>query len=202
MSIATLKKKTHSANFRNHSGVGGFSLNSARRIDSHKGQQSSQSMMRGTGYKSAGINGPIVPIMSQYVNYDIEGVPRPTNKNTRGYLSHKLKWLSGGYPKNVVKSPKEIDYETYMAKLHLFKERASIPLSCCITDKNVVKSNVQQIPNYETYQKTKLLERNCLPLQSKDLHYPNWQQCNSARSICPQNKTYEEFLALVSCVNE
>ena len=199
MSIATLKKKTHSANFRNHSGVGGFSLNSARRIDSHKGQQSSQSMMRGTGYKSSGINGPIVPIMSQYVNYDIEGVPRPTNKNTRGYLSHKLKWLSGGYPKNVVKATEKMDYETYIAKLHLFKERPSIPLSCCITDKNVVKSNIQQIPNYDTYQKTKLLERNCLPLQTKDLHYPPSYQSSSKGCNTCHNQTYEEFLELVSC---
>jgi hypothetical protein len=200
MSIATLKKKTQSANYRNHSNaVGGFSLNSARRIDSHKGQQSSQTMMRGTGFKSAGIRGPIVPILSQYVNYDIEGVPRPTNKNTRAYLSYKLKWLSGGYPKNVVKSTERMDYETYMAKLHLFKERDAIPRSTCLD--NVAVSKDLSPSSYEIYQKTKLLERNCLPLKNKDLHYPPAYQCNSARSACHENTTYEEFLDLVSCTN-
>jgi hypothetical protein len=197
MSIATLKKKTQSANYRNHSNaVGGFSLNSARRIDSHKGQQSSQSMMRGTGFKSAGIRGPIVPILSQYVNYDIEGVPRPTNKNTRGYLSYKLKWLSGGYPKNVVKSTEKMDYETYMAKLHIFKEKPEIPRSTCL-DKVAVSKDLMP-PPYEIYQKTKLLERNCLPLKGKDTHYPPALQCNSSDSPCV-DITYSDFIEFVSC---
>ena len=198
MSIATLKKKTQSANYKNHSNAaGGFSLNSARRIDSHKGEQSFQSLMRGTGFKSAGIRGPIEPVMSQYVNYDIEGVPRPTNKNTRAYLSHKLKWLSGGYPNNVVKSTEKMDYETYMAKLHIFKERDGIPRSCFLDKVAVIKDTSPS--SYEIYQKTKLLERNCLPLKGKDMHYPPAFQCNSARSACHDNTTYDEFLALVSC---
>jgi len=199
MSIATLKKKTQSANYKNHSNnsAGGFSLNSARRIDSHKGQQSSQSMMRGTGYKSAGINGPIVPILSQYVNYDIEGVPRPTNMNTRGFLSHKLKWLSGGYPKNVVKSNEKMDYETYMAKLHKFRERESIPRSCCL-DK-VAVSKYLGPSSYEIYNKTTLLERNCLPLQTKDLPYPPTIQSSAGCLACNKTPTYEEFLESVTC---
>lgn len=199
MSIATLKKKTQSANYRNHSAnsAGGFSLNSARRLDSHKGEYSIQTMMRGDGYKSAGIRGAIVPVMSQYVNYDIEGVPRPTNKNTRGYLSHKLKWLSGGYPNNVVKATEQMDYETYMAKLHKFKPREGIPRSCCL-DKVAVSKDLQ-LPSYEIYQKTKLLERNCLPLQTKDLHFPpSYQSTSSGCNKC-HTQTYEEFLALVSC---
>lgn len=198
MSIATLKKKTQSANYKNHSNnTTGFSLNSARRIDSHKGQQSSQSMMRGTGYKSAGINGPIIPILSQYVNYDIEGVPRPTNMNTRGFLSHKLKWLSGGYPKNVVKSNEKMDYETYMAKLHKFRERESIPRSCCL-DK-VAVSKYLGPSSYEIYNKTTLLERNCLPLQTKDLPYPPTIQSSAGCLACNKTPTYEEFLESVTC---
>jgi hypothetical protein len=196
MSIATLKKKTQSNNYKNHSGVGGFSLNSARRLDGHKGQVSMQSLMRGTGYKSHGIDGPINIVQSQYVNYDIEGVPRPTNKNTRGYLSYKLKWLSGGYPKNVVKSMDRIDYETYMAKLHIFKEKTEIPRSLCL-DKVAVSKDLMP-PPYEIYQKTKLLERNCLPLKGKDMHYPPALQCNSSDSPCV-DLTYSEFIDLVSC---
>ena len=199
MSIATLKKKSQSTYYKNHSGVNGFSLNSARRLDGHKGQVSIQTLMRGPGYKSHGIDGPINIVQSQYVNYDIEGVPRPTNKNTRGYLSHKLKWLNGGYPNNVVKTKETIDYETYMAKLHLSKERSDgIPRSICL-DKTATAKDTTRM-SFEIYQKTKLLERNCLPLQGKDKHYPPFLQCNSADSACTGNLTYEEFLEMVTCV--
>jgi hypothetical protein len=158
-------------------------------------------MMRGTGYKSSGVNGIIIPVLSQYVNYDIEGVPRPTNKNTRGYLSHKLKWLNGGYPNNVVKSTLNIDYETYMAKLHIFKERDEMPRSCCLDNLNFgLKQNKTKLklPSYEIYQKTKLLERNCLPLKTKDLHYPPMLQSNTTCNSC-HKLTQEEYINLVSC---
>jgi hypothetical protein len=198
MSIATLKKKTYSNNYKNHSGVGGFSLNSARRVESHSGQTSIQTMMKGTGYKSAGMNGPSIITKSQYVNYDIPGVPRPTNKNNKALLAHKMRWLNGGYPNNVVKSRENIDYETYMAKLHVFKERSNvIPRSICL-DKTATAKDTSVQP-YEIYQKTKLFERNCLPLQGKDKHYPPFLQCNSADSACTGTLTYEEFLKMVTC---
>jgi hypothetical protein len=107
-----------------------------------------------------------------------------------------MRWLNGGYPNNVVKSMERMDYETYMAKLHLFKERPSVPRSCFL-DKVAVTKDLS-LPTYETYQKTKLLENNCLPLQAKDMHYPPAMQCNSSDSQC-YNMTYEEFLASVSC---
>ena len=198
MSIATLKKKTQSNNYRNHSGIGGFSLNSSRRVESHSGETSIQTMMKGTGYKSSGMRGPSTIVKSQYVNYDIPDVPRPTNKNNKALLSYKLKWLNGGYPKNVVKSTERIDYETYMAKLHLFTQRTyTIPRSGCLEKTAIAKDTTVQ--PYEIYQKTKLLERNCLPLQKKDLHYPPALQCNSSNSKCVNNLTYEEFLNTVSC---
>ena len=198
MSIATLKKKTYSNNYKNHSGVGGFSLNSSRRVESHSGETSTQTMMKGTGYKSAGMHGPSIITKSQYVNYDIPGVPRPTNKNNKALLAHKMRWLNGGYPNNVVKSKENIDYETYMSKLHVFKERSdAIPRSICL-DKIATAKDTSVQP-YEIYQKTKLFERNCLPLQGKDKHYPPFLQCNSADSACTGTLTYEEFLKMVSC---
>ena len=196
MSIATLKKKSQSTYYKNHSGVNGFSLNSARRLDGHKGQVSIQTLMRGPGYKSHGIDGPINIVQSQYVNYDIEGVPRPTNKNTRGYLSHKLKWLNSGYPNNVVKTTQKIDYETYMAKLHIFKEKPGIPRSFCL-DKVAVTKDLM-LPPYEIYQKTKLLEKNCLPLKGKDLHFPPTLQNTN---VCADlSLTHSEFIDIVSCL--
>lgn len=201
MSIATLKKKSQSTHYKNHSGVGGFSLNSARRVESHSGETSIQTLMRGTGYKSAGISSKsmINIVKSQYVNYDIPGVPRPTNKNNRALLSHKLKWLNSGYPNNVVKSIEKMDYETYMAKLRVFKENNAyvMPRSCFLN--KIATSKDLNPPSYEIYQKTKLLERSCLPLPVKDAHYPPALQCNSSNSKCVTNLTYEEYLAILTC---
>jgi hypothetical protein len=198
MSIATLKKKAK-YNYSNHSGPNGFSLNSARRLDSNK--DSIQTLMRGTGYKSSGMTGTINVVKSQYVNYDIPGVPRPTNKNNRGLLSHKLRWLSGGYPNNVVKTTNnnkpEMGYETYMAKLHLIKKDIINQCSRCTENKDVAKDLVP--PSYEIYLKTRFLEKKCLPLPLKDSHYPPFIPCNSAQSNCINNFTYEEYLDTLTC---
>jgi hypothetical protein len=198
MSLATMKKKAQATSYRNHSGEGGFSLNSSRRVSSHSGDDAYQSLFRGTGRRGFGIppSGPQQVNQSHYANYDPYNTPRPTNKNNRALLNHKMRWLNGEYPNNVVKSMERMDYETYMAKLHLFKERPSVPRSCFLDKVAVIKDLT--LPTYETYQKTKLLENNCLPLQAKDMHYPPAMQCNSSDSQC-YNMTYEEFLASVSC---
>ena len=83
-----------------------------------------------------------------------------------------------------------------MAKLHMFKEKPEIPRSCCLDKVNVYKD--VNLPSYEIYQKTKLLENKCLPLQKKDMHYPPAMPCNSANSPCVTT-TYDEFIKLVSC---
>ena len=168
-------------------------------MDFHK--ESIQTLMKGDGYKSSGMSGTMNIVKSQYVNYDIPGVPRPTNKNNKALLSHKLRWLYGGYPNNVVKSTNhtkpEMGYETYMAKLHLIKKDVINQCSRCVENKDVAKDLVP--PSYEIYLKTRLLERSCLPLPKKDSHYPPFIPCNSAKSNCINNLTYEEYLATLTC---
>ncbi len=83
-------------------GMFGFSLNSSRRVESHSGQQSIQTRFIGETPFGQG-TGRSTIVKSQYVNYDPYNIPRPTPKNTRGYLSHILRGTNGVYPLNVVK---------------------------------------------------------------------------------------------------
>ena len=198
MSLATLKKKTQSNNYKNHSGVNGFSLNSSRRVESHSGETSIQTLFRGSAPRGSGVT-PIPPqeiVQSQYTNADPYDTPRPTNKNTRGYLSHKMRWLHGGYPMNVVKHMKPRDYETYLNELKNKDEGPVIEKSACMGNQTTSK-DLSGL-TYEIYQKTKLLENNCLPLPLKDAHYPPDFQCNSSDSQC-YNITLEEFKAKNEC---
>lgn len=198
MSLATMKKKTQANNYKNHSNIGGFSLNSSRRVESHSGETSIQTLFRGSAARGTGVT-PLQPqfiVQSQYNNADPYDTPRPTNKNTRGYLSHKMRWLNGGYPMNVVKSMKRVDYETYVNDLKNKNNGPVIEKSDCMC-KETTSKDLSGL-SYEIYQKTKLLENNCLPLPPKDAHYPPNFQCNSSDSQC-YNITLEEFQAKNEC---
>ncbi len=189
-----MKKKTQTVNYKNHSSIYGFSLNSSRRVEAHSGETSIQTLFRGTGIRGTGVT-PLQPqfiVQSQYNNADPYNTPRPTNKNTRGYLSHKMKWLNGGYPMNVVKHKKGHDYETYLDELKN-KNKTTGPViekSNCMNNRTTSK-DLSGL-SYEIYQKTNLLLNNCLPLPPKDAHYPPDFQCNSSNSVC-YNVTLEEF---------
>ena len=195
-----MKKKTQANHYKNHSGIGGFSLNSSRRVESHSGETSIQTLFRGSVPRGTGVT-PLQPqfiVQSQYNNYDPYDTPRPTNKNTRGYLSHKMRWLNGGYPMNVVKHMTRVDYETYLNELKN-KNKSTGPViekSTCMG--NQTNSKDLSGLSYEIYQKTKLLENNCLPLPPKDAPYPPNFQCNSSDSAC-YNISLEEFQAKNTC---
>ena len=198
MSLATMKKKTQANNYKNHSSIGGFSLNSSRRVESHSGETSIQTLFRGSAARGTGVT-PLQPqsiVQSQYNNADPYDTPRPTNKNTRGYLSHKMRWLNGGYPMNVVKSAKIVDYELYINDLKNKGNGQVIEKSACMGN----KTNSKDLSglSYEIYQKTKLLENNCLPLPLKDAHYPPYYQCNNTCSEC-YDITLEEFKEKNTC---
>jgi len=115
MSITTLKKK-HSAMY-NISGGTGFSLNNSRRVESHSGEQRTQTSMRGLGYRGHGRCdfSNVVPINSNYVNYDPFNQGAISVKNTRGMLATRFKWINGTYPAATVQSLDTPTYESYYA---------------------------------------------------------------------------------------
>ena len=116
MSITTLKKK-HSAMY-NISGGTGFSLNNSRRVESHSGEQRSQTSMRGLGYRGHGRGNfnNVVPIKSNYVNDDPFDKGAISVKNTRGMLATRFKWINSPYPASTYQSLETPTYEEYYAK--------------------------------------------------------------------------------------
>lgn len=198
-------------------GMFGFSLNSSRRVESHSGDESIQTRFIGETPFGQG-SGPSTIVKSQYVNYDPYNIPRPSPKNTRGYLSHKLRGINGVYPLNVVKSKQSTDYETYMAKKHLKKSDSVYPKSRCLSAPDsaniinnggkscskVVYFSKDTVPlSYETYLKRNVLINNCIPLPPSKEHYPPWinntcKNCVGCNN-CNDPLTLEEFQAQADC---
>ena len=198
-------------------GMFGFSLNSSRRVESHSGETSIQTRFIGETPFGQG-QGRSTIVKSQYVNDDPYNKPRPTPKNTHGYLSHKLRGINGVYPLNVVKNKPNTDYETYMAKKHLKKSDSVYPKSLCISSpasadimnkggkscSRVVYFSKDTTPlSYETYLKTNLLINHCIPLPPSKEHYPPWigRSCSKCAGCgdCDSHITLEEFQAQANC---
>jgi hypothetical protein len=210
-------KREAKESYRNSNGMFGFSLNPSRRVESHSGETSIQTRFIGeTPFGQS--NGDSTIVKSQYVNYDPYNTPRPTPKNTRGYLSHKLKGINGVYPLNVVKSKQNTDYETYMAKKHLKKTDSVYPKSRCLSSpasadilnnggkscsKTVYFSKDPAPMSYETYLKTNLLLKQCIPLPPSKEHFPPWinNTCKNCVGCgnCKTKITLEEFQAQAEC---
>ena len=198
-------------------GMFGFSLNSSRRVESHSGETSIQTRFIGDTPFGQG-QGRSTIVKSQYVNDDPYNTPRPTPKNTHGYLSHKLRGINGVYPLNVVKNKPTTDYATYMAKKHLKKTDSVYPKSICISSpasadimnrggkscSRVVYFSKDTTPlTYETYLKTNLLINHCIPLPPSKEHYPPWigRSCSKCAGCgdCDSHITLEEFQAQAAC---
>ena len=215
-SNANMKREVKES-YRNSGGMFGFSLNSSRRVESHSGETSIQTRFIGeTPFGQS--QGRSTIVKSQYVNDDPYNTPRPTPKNTHGYLSHKLRGINGVYPLNVVKSVKNTDYETYMAKKHLKKSDSVYPKSRCLSStastdilnnggkscSKVVYFSKDTTPmTYETYLKTNLLINHCIPLPPSKEHYPPWinNTCKNCVGCgeCNTQITLEEFKARANC---
>ena len=210
-------KREVSESYRNSNGMFGFSLNSSRRVESHSGETSIQTRFIGETPFGQG-QGRSTIVKSQYVNDDPYNTPRPTPKNTRGYLSQKLKGINGVYPLNVVKNKPTTDYATYMAKKHLKKSDSVYPKSRCISSTDsadiinnggkscsrVVYFSKDTTPlSYETYLKTNLLINHCIPLPPSKEHYPPWvnntcKKCGGCEN-CITPLTLEEFQTRANC---
>ena len=208
MSITTMKRKSDAS--RNISGKsnGGFSLNNPRRVDAHHGVVSTQTKMRGLGYKGHGGKlgtFPINPIKSQYSNtYDPYVGPRPSVKNTAGMLSELLRCCDP-----VVQQTSAWDGETYVAYLKMTATKPDVcdetyleqSGSCSST--NCKQYNYVKPPqmDYDTYYKSVFLNKNGIPLAAGSEHYP--PMVSRVRSGCGSGNytglTYEEFKALKSC---
>ncbi len=215
-SNANMKREVKES-YHNSNGMFGFSLNSSRRVESHSGETSIQTRFIGeTPFGQS--QGRSTIVKSQYVNYDPYNTPRPTPKTTHGYLSQKLKGINGVYPMNVVKSVKNVDYETYMAKKHLKKSDSVYPKSRCLstpdsadvinnggkTCSKVVYFSKNTAPlSYETYLKTNLLMNHCIPLPPSKEHYPPWINYTCKNCVgcanCNTPLTLEEFQAQAKC---
>uniref|UniRef100_A0A6C0JMY9 Uncharacterized protein n=1 Tax=viral metagenome TaxID=1070528 RepID=A0A6C0JMY9_9ZZZZ len=195
-------------------GMFGFSLNSSRRVDSHSGETSIQTRFIGETPFGQG-QGRSTIVKSQYVNDDPYNTPRPTPKNTQGYLSHKLRGINGVYPLNVVKNKPTTDYATYMAKKHLKKTDSVYPKSRCINSAEVLNNGGKSCSkvvyfskdttpmSYDTYLKQNLLINHCIPLPPSKEHYPPWvnKTCTKCTgcSNCTTDITLEEFKAQAEC---
>lgn len=160
MSIATLKKKSGATQFARIS-AGSFSLNSSRRLEGHHQEPQYQTPFRGAGPRGHGgpNNGEAI-IKSQRVNYDPFNEPRASIKSNRANIS-KLMWT-----KPVVKNTGARNYGTYYT---------TINATCDVIEKNGGKCETgytkQLTPlSYEEYQKTTLLNNNCI--SSKNIHLP------------------------------
>ena len=152
MSIATLKKKSGATRFARISAGTPFSLNSSRRLEGHHQEPQIQSLFRGTGSRGTGVPDDVrINNQSQRVNYDPYDRQRPSIKSNQALVS-KLMW-----PKFVVKPMGARNYDTYYKTIN----------EACVIDKNGGTCNTGyaknlNLPSYEEYQKTKLLENNCI----------------------------------------
>jgi len=167
MSIATLKKKSGATQFARISAGSPFSLNSSRRLEGHHQEPQIQTPFRGAGPRGYG-NPSSVRIInqSQRVNYDPYDQQRPSIKSNQALIS-KLMW-----PKFIVKPMGARNYDTYYKTI---KENCTIENGGTCTTGYTKNMN---LPSYEEYQKTTLLDNNCIT--SENIHLPvagNGLQC-------------------------
>ena len=161
MSIATLKKKSGATQFARISANSPFSLNSSRRLEGHHQEPQIQTPFRGSAPRSAGVSGRVNDIiLSQRVNYDPYNQQRPSIKSNHSYIS-KLMW-----PKPIVKLTGARNYSTYYSTINATCNTIENNGGTCETGyaKNL------NLPSYEEYQKTTLLNNNCIT--SKNIHLP------------------------------
>lgn len=212
MSIVAMKRKSEAS--RNLSGKsnGGFSLNNPRRVESHSGETSIQTRMKGLGYVGhGGKNGkfPIRPVLSQYSNtYDPYTGARVSVKNNSGMLSDRLRCCvpvvqqasalhSSLYIKNLVTQTISRDTsENNSGKAPVCSD--GISTKTYNKQLNYVKPPPM---DYESYYRTRFLTNHCLPLPPGKEHYPPMVSRN--RNGCATGSyvgiTYEQFKAMKAC---
>lgn len=217
MSIVALKRKTQAQSNQSGKSNGGFSLNNPRRVDSHSGEQRTQTAMRGLGYKGHGGccgNFPINLVKSQYINVDPYNTPRKSTMNTQGMISTSYKWINRPYPystfQQVVGSR---GYEIYQKELkQSLKEKQNlcdgvvveVSGTCNNSCSGINKRSgtfVKDLQNdYNLYYNSgKFLYRKGLPLSPSKEHYP--PPINNAVNIFTPvvNFTYRQFLDSKKC---
>lgn len=128
MSIVTMKRKSHATHFKiSHNKDFNLNGNRHQRSSSFVGGSSSFANStvrtpfkgahpRGHGTCCGKYNGNV--INSHYCSTaPVSNVGKKSVKNTKGYLSRKNVWLTGGYPKFVVQPQSKSDYKTYYEKI-------------------------------------------------------------------------------------
>lgn len=216
MSIVALKRKAQAQSNQSGKSNGGFSLNSSRRVESHSGEQKTQTSMKGLGYKgNGGCCGkyPINLVKSQYINVDPYNKPRKSTMNTNGMITTSYKWINRPYPYSTVQQAiTNIDgYEQYykQIKISLAEKQklcngVSEPSGTC---NNACSGNrrtgtfVKDLQNdYNRYYNSgRYLYKKGLPLSPEKEHYPP-PLSNSKNTFVPVvNFTYRQFLDRKTC---
>ncbi len=217
MSIIALKRKTY-AQQNLSSKNGGFSLNNPRRVDSHSGEQKTQTSMRGLGYKgNGGCCGkfPINLVKSQYINIDPFEGPRKSTMNTKGMMDTKYKWINRPYPYSTYQQVVgNRGYEIYQNELKLsLKEKQNlcngvqeISGTCnsgCNGDNKKTGTFVKDLQNdYNRYYNSgRFFYKKGLPLSPEKQHYP--PPINNATNVFTPvvNFTYRQFIERMQCNN-
>ncbi len=215
MSIVALKRKTQSQSNLSGKSNGGFSLNNPRRVDSHSGEQRTQTAMRGLGYKGhGGCCGkfPINLVKSQYINVDPYNKPRKSTVNTRGLIDTKYKWINRPYPYSTVQQciTNVNGYEQYYKELKLsLAEKQKLCNgtttdnggSCNTCTNNKSGTFVKDLQNdYNRYYNSgRFFYKKGLPLSPEKEHYPP-PLSNSNNTFVPVvNFTYRQFIDRVKC---
>jgi hypothetical protein len=215
MSIVALKRKSQAQSNQSGKSNGGFSLNNPRRVDSHSGEQRTQTAMRGLGYKgNGGCCGkyPINIVNSQYINVDPYNTPRKSTMNTQGMITTSYKWINRPYPYSTYQQVVgNRGYEIYQSELkQSLKEKqdlcngdTQINGSCnnsCSGNKRTgtfVKDLQNDYDHY--YNSGRLFYRKGLPLPPSKEHYPPPIN-NSVNIFTPVvNFTYRQFLERMTC---
>ena len=222
MSITTLKKK-HSAMY-NISGGTGFSLNNSRRVESHSGEQRSQTSMRGLGYRGHGRGNfnNVIPIKSNYVNDDPFDKGAISVKNTRGMLATRFKWINSPYPASTYQNLDTETYEGYYIKKVAGETKGDFCANTPQTDSGVCTnatnitsslhrksttacyqvSNFVKRPqtDYKNYYRTQFLNNNNLPTPPALQHYP--PKYSTSKHCCSELEkppSYADFLNRIKC---
>ncbi len=214
MSIVALKRKTIAQSNQSGKSNGGFSLNNPRRVESHSGEQRTQTAMRGLGYKgNGGCCGkyPIQLVKSQYVNSDPYNQPRKSTVNNRGLIDTKYKWINRPYPYSTVQQciTNVAGYEQYYKELRLsLAEKQKLCVgpteesgTCNTCTNKKTGTFVKDLHNdYNRYYNSgRFFYRKGLPLSPSKEHYPP-PLSNSNNTFVPVvNFTYRQFLDKQKC---
>jgi hypothetical protein len=202
MSISVLKRKSQA---RNVSGKpnGGFSLNNPRRVDAHANEPSSQTKMRGLGYKGHGGHlgaFPVRPVMSQYINLDPMSGPRESVLSNHAQIETRF-MMKTTYPMNVVQATISKTSEEYLfAKRVQATEKeygcdpSVLPNSgrCdCITGAGTHTKPVRPMP-YSMMYTSRIYNKKGIPPKFDKQHYP---PPFNVKKACEQPMTLADFLA-------